>query len=94
MIKRIIYVAAVLGVVACGGTVNHQPTVPEVTIVEKKILVPVKCISIMPSAPILEPIPTSGITEQTVARVKREQQLIEYSNKLKIVSSPCVETPK
>lgn len=92
MIKPILYVAAVLSVVACGTI--PATVVPKVTIVEKTVPVPVKCIDRMPAAPVLEPIPKEGITEQTVARVKREQALIEYSNKLRIVSLPCAKDPK
>lgn len=93
MIKPILYACAVFGIVACGHTANRI-TPPSVVVVEKKIMVPVKCINELPSAPALDPIPATGITEQTIARVKREQQLIEYGNKLKLLSSPCIEEPK
>lgn len=92
MIKPILYVAAILSIAACGASIPH--TVPDVRIVEKKVPTPVRCIDVLPPAPDLEPIPSADITAQTIARVKREQQLVEYSNKLKILSIPCTEEPK
>ena len=92
MIKLILYVAAITGIVACGATVPN--TVPEVRIVEKSVPTPVRCIDALPDTPILEPIPAADIAEQTLARVKREQALIEYSNKLKVLATPCLKDSK
>ena len=92
MIKLILYVAAITGIVACGATTPN--TVPEVRIVEKSVPTPVRCIDALPDTPILEPIPASDIAEQTLARVKREQALIEYSNKLKVLAGPCLKDSK
>ena len=92
MIKLILYVAAISGIVACGATTPN--TVPEVRVVEKSVPTPVRCIDALPRTPALEPIPLADITAQTVARVKREQALIEYSNKLKVLATPCLKDSK
>lgn len=92
MIKPILYVAAILGIVACGATTPDA--VPEVQVIEKKVPAPVRCIDALPETPVLEPIPPADITAQTVARVKREQALIEYSNKLKVLAGPCLKDSK
>ena len=73
---------------------EHNPTVPEVKVVEVKVPVPVKCIDRLPDSPELEPIPEGDIVAQTVARAKRERQLIEHANKLKLLATPCTKDSK
>lgn len=73
---------------------EHNPTVPEVRVVEVKVPVPVKCIDRLPATPELEPVPEGDIVAQTVARAKRERQLIEHANKLKLLASPCTKDIK
>ena len=88
-------ISPTLATILCSVFITACATAPTPLIVAPKevvkadVVVTASCVTSIPASPELVEIPKDGISAQTLARIKREQQLKEYGDKLYAILLAC-----